>query len=237
MNVSLLTFTPEPEAVVAAAAKVCYSPLTLDEIITKAFAEDNEQYLEKLADAHHESPLEHVSFTFAVEGVSRSLLAQLTRHRIASYSVRSQRYVSEKGFDRVIPPEIAGDAQAAYIFDGAMGAADAAYRQLVERLTAVHADAGMTLGDARKKAQEDARFVLPNACCTQLVVTMNARELLHFFGKRCCNRAQWEIRAMANEMLALCKGVAPNLFASAGAPCLRGDCPEGRMSCKAVRKA
>lgn len=235
MNVSLLTFTPEPEAVVAAAAKVCYSPLTLDDIITKAFAEDNESYLAKLADAHHESPLEHASFTFAVEGVSRSLLAQLTRHRIASYSVRSQRYVSEIGFDYVIPPAIAKDAQASYIFDGAMGALDMEYRQLVKRLTEVHAAAGMTLGEAKKKAQEDARFVLPNACCTQLVMTMNARELLHFFGKRCCNRAQWEIRQMANEMLALCKGVAPNIFANAGAPCLRGVCPEGKMSCKAER--
>lgn len=235
MNVSLLTFTPEPEAVVAAAAKVCYSPLTLDDIITKAFAEDNESYLAKLADAHHESPLEHASFTFAVEGVSRSLLAQLTRHRIASYSVRSQRYVSEIGFDYVIPPAIAADAQASYIFDGAMGALDMEYRQLVKRLTEVHAATGMSLGEAKKKAQEDARFVLPNACCTQLVFTMNARALLNFFAKRCCNRAQWEIRQMANEMLALCKGVAPNIFASAGAPCLRGVCPEGKMSCKAER--
>jgi thymidylate synthase (FAD) len=141
--------------------------------------------------------------------------------------------VSEIGFDFVIPPAIAADAQASYIFDGAMGALDMEYRQLVKRLTEVHAAAGMSLGEAKKKAQEDARFVLPNACCTQLVFTMNARALLNFFAKRCCNRAQWEIRQMANEMLALCKGVAPNIFASAGAPCLRGVCPEGRMSCKA----
>ena len=235
MKVTLIAHTPEPEAVVAAAAKVCYSPLPLSEIVSRAWGEDNAAYIEKLAGMGHESPIEHVSFTFAIEGVSRSLLAQLTRHRIASYSVRSQRYVSEIGFDYVVPPEIAADAQAAYIFEGAMGALDMEYRQLVKRLTEVHAQAGLPLAEAKKKAQEDARFVLPNACCTQFVVTMNARSLLNFFSLRCCNRAQWEIRMLANEMLALCKGVAPNLFASAGAPCLRGTCTEGKMSCKAVK--
>lgn len=231
MKVTLIAHTPDPEAVVAAAAKVCYSPLSLNEIVSNAWNEDNAAYIEKLTALGHESPIEHVSFTFAVEGVSRSLLAQLTRHRIASFSVRSQRYVSEIGFDFVVPPEIAADPQAAYIFDGAMGSLDMEYRQLVKRLKELYIERGMEGAAARKKAQEDARFVLPNACETQLMMTMNARELLHFFSKRCCNRAQWEIRQMADEMLRLCKGVAPHIFANAGPACVRGKCPEGAMSC------
>lgn len=231
MKVYLIAHTPDPEAIVAAAAKICYSTLSVEEIIRNAMDGDNADYIKKLAGMGHESPIEHVSFTFAIEGVSRSLLAQLTRHRIASYSVRSQRYVFESGFGFVVPPEIAADPQAAYIFDGAMGALDMEYRQLVKRLTARHVENGMAKTDARKKAQEDARFVLPNACETQLMMTMNARELLHFFSKRCCNRAQWEIRQMADEMLRLCKGVAPHIFDKAGPACVRGKCPEGEMSC------
>ena len=231
MKVYLIAHTPDPEAIVAAAAKICYSPLSVEEIIRNAMDGDNADYIKKLAGMGHESPIEHVSFTFAVEGVSRSLLAQLTRHRIASYSVRSQRYVSEIGFDFVVPPEIAADPQAAYIFDGAMGALDMEYRQLVKRLTARHVENGMAKTDARKKAQEDARFVLPNACETQLMMTMNARELLHFFSKRCCSRAQWEIRELAWEMLAAVKKEAPMIFKDAGPGCVRGRCPEGKRSC------
>lgn len=231
MKVYLIAHTPDPEAIVAAAAKICYSPLSVEEIISNAMDGDNAAYIKKLAGMGHESPIEHVSFTFAIEGVSRTLLAQLTRHRIASYSVRSQRYVSEIGFDFVVPPEIAADPQAAYIFDGAMGSLDMEYRQLVKRLKELYIERGMETAAARKKAQEDARFVLPNACETQLMMTMNARELLHFFSKRCCSRAQWEIRQMADEMLRLCKGVAPHIFDKAGPACVRGKCPEGDMSC------
>ena len=231
MKVQLIAHTPEPECVVTAAAKVCYSPLTMDEIIGKAWRDDNAAYIDKLAGMGHESPIEHVSFTFAVDGVSRSLLAQITRHRIASYSVRSQRYVSEAGFGYVIPPEIAEDFDAERELGEAMDAAEYHYNKLVEILTEKHIKAGMKKSDAVKKAQEDARFVLPNACQTQMIVTMNARSLLNFFSKRCCNRAQWEIRALADEMLRLCKAVAPNIFANAGPACVRGSCPEGRMSC------
>ena len=231
MKVQLIAHTPEPECVVAAAAKVCYSPLSMNEIVGRAWPDDNAAYIEKLASMGHESPIEHVSFTFAVEGVSRSLLAQITRHRIASFSVRSQRYVSEAGFDFVTPPEIADDFDEELEFGEAMDAAEYHYNKLVELLTEKHIKAGMKKADARKKAQEDARFVLPNACCTQMIFTMNARELLHFFGKRCCNRAQWEIRALAEEMLTLCRGVAPHIFAKAGPPCVWGSCPEGGMSC------
>ena len=239
MKVQLIAHTPEPAWVVAAAAKVCYSPMSMVEIVGRAWRDDNAAYIEKLASMGHESPIEHVSFTFAVEGVSRSLLAQITRHRIASYSVRSQRYVSEKAFGYVTPPEIAADPEALAIYQEAMATDQAAYDKIVASLTKRHTqtflDEGMdpkkAKSAARKKAQEDARFVLPNACETQMIFTMNARELLHFFGKRCCNRAQWEIRALAEEMLRLCRGVAPHIFAKAGPPCVWGSCPEGAMSC------
>ena len=231
MKVTLIAYTPSAEEVVATAAKTCYSPLSLEEVICNASEEDSAEYIEMLAENGHESPIEHASFTFAVEGVSRSLLAQLTRHRIASYSVRSQRYVPEKDFGYVIPPEIMGDDESLEIYGDVMGEIRYAYGKLVDRLTKKHEAAGMKKRDARKKAQEDARFVLPNACETQLVVTMNARSLLNFFRRRCCNRAQWEIRALANEMLRQCKTVAPHIFAQAGPACVHGACPEGSMSC------
>lgn len=233
MKVTLIAHTPDPEAVVAAAGKVCYSSLYLDEIVAKALADDNDQYLDMLSDLGHQSPIEHASFTFAIEGVSRSLLAQLTRHRIASYSVRSQRYVSEKNFGYVTPPTIADDDETNAVYEEAMSDALYAYHKLVDLLTDSHVKHGMDKRDARKKAQEDARFVLPNACETQLVVTMNTRALHNFFRQRCCNRAQWEIRELANEMLRLCQSVAPHLFKNAGPACKTGPCPEGRMSCRA----
>lgn len=231
MKVQLIAHTPEPECVVAAAAKVCYSPLSMDEIVGRAWRDDNAAYIEKLASMGHESPIEHASFTFAIEGVSRSLLAQLTRHRIASYSVRSQRYVSEKDFSYVIPPEIMGDDESLEVYGDVMAEIRFGYGKLVDRLMEIHEATGMKKRDARKKAHEDARFVLPNACETQMIFTMNARELLHFFHHRCCNRAQWEIRALAEEMLRLCRGVAPHIFAKSGPPCIWGSCPEGDMSC------
>ena len=165
---------------------------------------------------------EHATFTFAVEGVSRALLAQLTRHRIASFSVQSQRYVSmADGFDFVVPPSISalGEEEEAE-FIRQMNTMHAWYCQWQEKL-----------GGAKEKSNEDARFVLPNAAATRLMVTMNARELPHFFELRCCNRAQWEIREMAWQMLAACRRAAPALFENAGPACLRGACPEGKASC------
>jgi thymidylate synthase (FAD) len=165
----------------------------------------------------HESVLEHCKFSFQIEGVSRALLAQLTRHRIASFSVQSQRYVSyENGFDYVTPPSIL-----------ALGAeAEKRYHTQMEMMHMWYCE--WLKNDV---TPEDARFVLPNACTTKLVVTMNARELRHFFSLRCCNRAQWEIRQMADEMLKICKEEAYSLFADAGAGCVRGACPEGKHSC------
>jgi len=244
MKVTLIAHTPDPEMVVAAAAKTCYSTRSIDELMDRLDEESAEQFIDMLGTIGHESPIEHASFTFAIEGVSRSLLAQITRHRIASYSVRSQRYVSEKAFGYVIPPEIAADPEALAIYEDAMRADQETYDKLVASLTRRHTQTFLAEGmdekkaksAARKKAQEDARFVLPNACETQLVVTMNARSLLNFFRHRCCNRAQWEIRELAEQMLLLVRDAAPHLFAHAGPPCLNGPCPEGSMSCGKMKE-
>ena len=239
MHVTLLAYTPTPEQTVAMAAKLCYSSKSIGALRDGLTEEKTNDFLDMLSDMGHESPIEHASFTFGIEGVSRSLLAQITRHRIASFSVKSQRYVHEGAFAYVTPPAVAEDAETRALFQEAMEAAQRYYDRLSERLAARHAAAltargvpeKQALRQAEKLANEDARFVLPNACDTQLVVTMNARSLLNFFSLRCCNRAQWEIRAVADEMLRLCRSAAPHLFAKAGPPCLRGDCPEGGMSC------
>jgi len=246
-KITLLTHTGEPEKMIAAAAKLCYSAASVDDLLDGLDSEKASAFVEMLAEIGHESPIEHCSFTFAVEGVSRALLAQLTRHRIASYSVQSQRYVEEKTFSYVVPPEIEGSPEAMAVFRKAMEEAGEYYRQITDILRDKHqknlTDAGEPEKAAGRKAVkmaiEDARFVLPNACETKLMVTMNARSLLNFFRHRCCNRAQWEIREVATEMLRMVRRVAPTLFASAGPPCVGGPCPEGKMSCgkmQAVRE-
>ena len=225
MKVKILAHTPEPEKLAAAAAKLCYSSSPVDEIMENLTDEAVEKFLTKLVDMGHESPMEHVSFTFMIDGVSRALLAQITRHRLASFSVRSQRYVDESNFDYVIPPDIDNDDVRREVFDDTIYAINEAYQQLLLKLR--------KSGKTKEQANEQARAILPNACTTSLVMTMNARELMHFFNKRCCNRAQDEIRSVANEMLRQCKEVAPILFKNAGAPCVSGNCPEGSMSCGA----
>jgi len=239
LKVTLLACTPEPERVVACSAKLCYSPSGIEGLYDGLDEEKTAGFLDMLTEIGHESPIEHASFTFGIEGVSRTLLAQLTRHRIASYSVKSQRYVPEGMFEYVVPPEIEGDGETAAIFREAMEADRRAYDRLSELLQKKHFETFLASGmeekaarrAAQKKAIEDARFVLPNACETKLVATFNARSLYNLFRKRCCSRAQWEIRQLATEMLRLVRGVAPNLFAKAGPPCLTGPCPEGKMSC------
>lgn len=228
LRVELLRCTEKPEELVAMAAKLCYSAAGVDELRQGVSEQDQTAFVTKLTDMGHLSPIEHASFTFGVEGVSRSLLAQVTRHRIASFSVKSQRYVGEGSgaqedgvFNYIIPPRIAELGQEeAREFAGQMAQMQKWYDYWLDKL-AVYGDA----------AKEDARFVLPNAAETKLVVTMNARELLHFFSIRCCNRAQWEIRALATEMLRLVRGLSPVLFREAGPRCLTAPCPEGRMSC------
>ena len=239
MKVTLIAHTPEPERTVAAAAKLCYSPADLDTVMDHLTPEKTRSFLTMLGELGHESPMEHASFTFGIEGVSRSLLAQITRHRIASYSVQSQRYVRENHFDYVLPPQIEAEPEARAEFIAAMDAAQASYERiaaiLTEKRRAEYLARGMeeraAARAAEKTAIEDARFVLPGACDTKMMVTMNARALHNFFRHRCCARAQWEIRECARQMLALVLPVAPTLFAHCGPPCVTGACPEGKMSC------
>ena len=218
MRVQLLTHTPDPEQVVAAAARLCYSDASIDQLLERA-PEQAPKLLRKILALGHLSVLEHASFTFGIEGVSRACSHQLVRHRIASYSQQSQRYVShETPFEAVVPESIAARPELAARFS--------AYLESTHELYCALLAAGVPA--------EDARFVLPNAAATKLVMTMNARELHHFFALRCCRRAQWEIRAMAKEMLHLAHLAAPLLFSDAGPGCLRGACPEGVMTCGAA---
>lgn len=245
MNVELLQYNPDCEKIVAAAAKLCYSSSEIAGILNGLDKEKTTKFIDRLMSMGHESPLEHISFTFGIEGVSRSLLAQFTRHRIASYSVKSQRYVNEGKFEFITPPEIEADPEAKKIFLEAMEDDVAKYNQISEILMKKHYDAMIKDGmdekkaksAAEKKAIEDARYILPNACETKMIATLNARSLLNFFNHRCCERAQWEIRDMANKMLSLVKSVAPTVFKYAGPSCVAGPCPEGAMSCgKALEK-
>lgn len=221
-NVKLLTHTPNPENVAAMAAKLCYSKANIENLQDKIEKKSQINFIQKLINMGHESALEHVTFTFAIEGVSRALLAQLTRHRIASFSVQSQRYVDyEDGFGYVIPPSI--EKLGLIHIDR--------YESQMEQIHKWYNEWKTILGDKGESSNEDARFILPNACETKIIVTMNARELRHFFSLRMCNRAQWEIRELAKEMLRLCLEVAPSLFFDAGPGCIRGHCPEGAKSC------
>ncbi|MBO8129345.1 MAG: FAD-dependent thymidylate synthase [Peptococcaceae bacterium] len=232
LKVQLLCHTPRPEETAALAGRRCYSGLDNENLIASSREKDPAAFIEKLVNMGHVTPIEHASFTFAVEGVSRSLLAQITRHRLASFSVQSQRYVGETAsqnedgiFDYIVPPRIAelGPEQVAE-FKRQMRQIQKWYDYWVDLLG----------GD--RDAYEDARFVLPNAAETKFVFTMNARELLHFFTLRCCDRAQWEIRNLADEMLLLVKKVAPAIFAKAGPACLRGPCPEGKLNCGKINE-
>ncbi len=220
-SVRLIAYTPDPVTVCALAARVCYSALDFDALKEKLAEQDPAAFLRDVIRSGHLSVIEHASFTFYVEGVSRSLLAQLTRHRIASFDVQSQRYVSMKGrFACVVPPKIA-----------ALGPEkEAEYLRQMETIGQWYEGWQEAFG-GDPAANEDARFVLPNACATRLIMTMNARELRHFFSLRCCRRAQWEIRDLAVRMLALCRQAAPVLFENAGPSCLSGPCPEGARSC------
>lgn len=232
MKVKLLTHTKDPEKTVAAAAKLCYSKSDISTLMDGLTDEKVANFLEKLSNLGHASPLEHASFTFGIEGVSRSFLAQISRHRIASFSVQSQRYVDMDNADHVVPKEIYDAGYSAVrLYEGSVKNSFNNYNELKEELTKKYIAEGMKESPAKKKAQEDARYLLPEACCTRMIVTMNARELNHFFNLRCCNRASREIREVAEEMLKLVYPVAPHLFKSAGPSCVCGACPEGNMSC------
>lgn len=221
LRVELIRHTLSPEEIISLGAKLCYSKATIEDLKERVEARDQTVFIEKLLGMGHESVFEHACFTFGVEGVSRVLLAQLTRHRMASFSVQSQRYVGyENGFGYILPPAIQ-----------ALGPdAEAEFQRQMDQIQEWYVGWQKKLGSG-EGSNEDARFVLPNACETRLLVTMNVRELRHFFSLRMCNRAQWEIRAMATQMHRICLKIAPALFMDAGPACLRGKCAEGEKCC------
>ena len=221
MRAELIRSTVGSETLVALAAKLCYAGGDLDSLREAIDQRDQQAFLRKVREMGHESVLEHASFTFLIEGVSRALLAQLTRHRIASFSVQSQRYVSYGGgFGYIVPPSIRTLGEDAV----------AEYQAQMQQMQAWYEGWQHRLGEG-ETANQDARFVLPNACETRILMTMNVRELRHFFQLRMCSRAQWEIRALAERMFELSYAEAPALFEDAGPQCLRGACPEGAKSC------
>ncbi len=215
MQVELLYHTPEPERAVATAARLCYAPVGAKELMEGMGEERIKSVLTTILRSGHFSTLEHASYTFAIDGVSRAMTHQLVRHRLASFNQQSQRYVTFKEEPDFVTPQTVVEAGAEEEYLAANRAAFEAYAKLVE--------AGVPA--------EDARYLLPNACETKIVVTMNIRELLHFFSLRCCNRAQWEIREVACRMLDLARPTAPFIFSLAGPGCASSGCPEGRMCC------
>lgn len=224
LRVTLLQHTPDPERAVASAGRLCYAPVGAAEIRAGMSAEDVSRLVRALVRSGHHSALEHAGFSFAIDGISRACSHQLVRHRVASYSQQSQRYVrfsSEEEF--VVPPEILASGEAREVFFQAMDDARRAYERLVE--------IGLAEGRGRESAFEDARFVLPNAAETKIVVTMNARELRHVISVRCCRRAQWEINRLFWVIRHLVAQAAPVLFEKTGPGCMTGGCPEGKMSC------
>ncbi|MGN0452895.1 MAG: FAD-dependent thymidylate synthase [Ruminococcus sp.] len=257
MKVTLLAHTPDPEETVAAAAKLCYSPSDICDIRQGLTEEKTASFIDMLASIGHASPMEHASFTFGVEGISRACSHQLVRHRIASYSQQSQRYVDGNSFEFVTPPEIESDSRCSKIYESVIEMQRKAYAEIRDALVVKYireaCDREFSGTDAEiiaefksidkakcsafvKKANEDARYLLPNACTTKIVCTFNARSLENFFAHRCCNRAQWEIREVARQMLLICKEVAPHIFAHSGPSCMRGPCPEGNMSCGKMKE-
>jgi len=215
MNVKLIGFLPNPEKMPAMAAKLTHSK-TKPEDLDKSSEKELKAILDQVMNLGHTSVIEHTSFTFAISDVSRSLTHQLVRHRIASYAQQSQRYVDFKKPNYVIPPKIAKNPEMKKAYDETMETIWNQYNTLLEM----------------EIPPEDARFVLPNAACTNIMVTMNARSLLNFFELRCCLHAQWEIRQLANKMLKEVKKVAPTIFKKAGPACkTKHICPENKKDC------
>ena len=259
LKVKLIAYTPNPDLVVASAAKLCYSAVGVDEIQKKLNNDEIDRFVNMLVSINHESPIEHVSFTFAVEGISRACSHQIVRHRIASFSQQSQRYVKLNQFEYIVPPEIEELPIARERYIKSMQESQEAYDEIVTHLIYKYAEKEnlleeykdkyenqMSLEDylmeykkdiykvIEKKAIEDARYVFPNACETKMIFTMNARSLVNFLNHRCCQRAQWEIRELA--MLKELKQVAPILFSNAGPKCLNKPCTEGKMSCGKIKE-
>ena len=264
-KVTLLNYTPSPEQTVAMAAKLCYSKSDIETVRDGLTEEKTASFLDMLSSLGHQSPIEHASFTFGIEGISRACSHQLVRHRIASYSQQSQRYVDGSSFEYVTPPSIAENPELLEKYNKALELEAKAYVEVRDALIVqsikkyIENNKSVNIGDLsgmsdsdiilefkntdkkkfsafEKLANEDARFILPNACTTKIICTFNARSLLNFFEHRCCNRAQWEIRDVAQQMLILVKEVAPHIFQKAGPGCVYGSCPEGAMSCGRARE-
>ncbi|MBV8073782.1 MAG: FAD-dependent thymidylate synthase [Candidatus Eremiobacteraeota bacterium] len=211
MKVVLLSQSPQPERAVATAARNCYSPRDIEAIDENWTPEEIKKMVARVRDAGHLSTFEHTMFTFGVSGVSRSLTHQLVRHRHMSFEQKSQRYIKIKGqFEYITPPSIVARPEVKAKYDALMSRISEFYQEAL----------------AAGTPPEDARFALPNAAETQIVITANARALLDFFTLRTCNNAQWEIRELAFAMLRLAKKAAPSLFIRAGATCVRGYCNE-----------
>ncbi|HAJ95616.1 MAG TPA: FAD-dependent thymidylate synthase [Actinobacteria bacterium] len=216
MKVNLLKYTEKPEKMVAVAARLCYSPVGVEELMEELSDEEVNKLVRFVVKSGHLSTTEHIDFTFAIEGVSRALTHQLVRHRVASYNQQSQRYVKfQDKFEYVTPDSIENNADVRKKYKDLILEIHNLYKELLDR--------GIEA--------EDARYILPNASETKIIATMNGRELLHFFTVRCCNRAQWEIRELAISMLKQVKRVAPVIFEKAGPNCLRMPCPEGKFKC------
>lgn len=216
MHITLLSHTPDPERAIATAARLCYSPIGAAELAEKMTDEEVKKLIKFIVASGHHSTIEHASFTFAIEGISRACTHQLVRHRLASYNQQSQRYVKfDQNLGFIVPPEIEKNPEAKDLFVELQGEIMRTYIQLLE------------LGIPA----EDARYVLPNAAESKIIVTMNARELFHFFTLRTCERAQWEIRKMAWKMLNMVRPLCPTVFENAGPYCFRGPCPEGKFKC------
>jgi thymidylate synthase (FAD) len=230
--VKLFKMTPDPEGTIASAAKLCYASDVSG--ILKQDKTSAGKFVEKLFELGHLSPIEHASFTFYVEGVSRAMTHQLVRHRLASYSQRSQRYVGHADFDYVIPPALVGKK---VDIDGKEVEASEYFAETMKMLAERYRQLNHALGDKGEASNEDARYVLPNACETKIFVTMNARELIHFCEQRLCTRAQWEIRGVAGQMLEILRDVCPAVFNKVGPKCVRNQgCPEGKRTCGKYRE-
>ena len=214
MQVILLAHTPEPDALVAAAARICYRDITAAELLHGEEQQLSRKLIAELFRSGHTSTFEHVSFTFGIDGLSRVASHQLVRHRMASFSQQSQRYVKMSPDPEavVIPPSVQSNPEALKLYTDSVRHSQETYRALIEM--------GIT--------KEDARFILPHGHTTRLVLTMNARELHHFFSLRLCRRAQWEIHELARKMLVLCREKAPVLFEKSGPSCIFGKCEEAR---------
>ncbi len=228
-RVELLSHTPDALSLIYTAFRQCYfagfAGDMWEEIQNGTITKEKQaNFIRTVMSSGHASPVEHVNFTFALDHVSRALTHQLVRHRIASFSQQSQRYVDAKNFEYITPPKIERNPEALEKYTKCMDTIAKAYEELQDLLLADNKD--------KQGSNEDARFVLPQAAASSIVVTMNVRSLINFFEHRCCVRAQWEIRDAANQMLKHCRNVLPEIFDYAGAKCEKTKtCPEGKFSC------